>query len=127
MKYLLDTHTATWALGDKKRLSKKAIEIIDNTSLPIYVSITSAWEIAIKVSVNKLTFQGGSEFFLSEMQKNGIRILGIEGAYIKQLETLPLIHRDPFDRLLIATAKVENMKLITADENIQKYDIEWEW
>jgi len=92
MKYLLDTHVAIWALGDKQKLSKKALEIIDNTSVPLYVSITSAWEIVIKVSVNKLNFHGGSEFFLSNMQKNGIEILGVEGLYLKQLETLPKTH-----------------------------------
>jgi len=127
MKYLLDTHTAIWALGDKQRLSKKVIELIDNTSLPLYVSIASAWEIAIKMSVNKLKFHGGSEFFLNKMQENGIRLLGVEGQYIKQLESLPLIHRDPFDRLLIATALTEDMTLVTTDDNIHKYDVSWIW
>jgi len=127
MKYLLDTHTAIWALGDKQKLSKNAIEIIDNTSVPLYVSITSAWEIVIKVSVNKLKFHGGAEFFLNTMQKNGIELLGVESAYIKQLEKLPLIHKDPFDRLLIATSLSENMTLITKDDNIQKYNVQWIW
>jgi PIN domain nuclease of toxin-antitoxin system len=60
MKYLLDTHTAIWALGNKASLSEKVKAIIDDVSLPLYVSIISAWEIAIKVSIGKLSLTGGS-------------------------------------------------------------------
>ena len=72
MKYLLDTHTAIWALGEKEKLSVKAKSIIDDTTIPLYISIVSAWEIAIKVSLNKLNFIGGSSFFLEKMRRNGI-------------------------------------------------------
>ena len=127
MRYLLDTHTAIWALGDKAKLSEAAKGIIDNTSLPLCVSIASAWEIAIKVSIGKLNFIGGSAFFLEKMQKNGIEVLKIEGSHINQVESLPFIHRDPFDRLIVATAKVEEMTIITADDNIPKYDVLSMW
>ena len=127
MKYLLDTQAAIWALGDKAKLSEAAKKIIDNVSLSLCVSIISAWEIAIKVSIGKLNFVGGSAFFLEKMQKNGVELLTVEGSYIKQVETLPLIHRDPFDRLLVATAKADGLTILTADKNIHKYDVPSVW
>ena len=123
MKFLLDTHTAIWALGYKDKLSKNVKAIIDDFSIPLFVSIISAWEIAIKVSIGKLNFTGGSAFFLEKMRLNGIEILNIKDAYIKQVEKLPFIHRDPFDRLIIASALSEDMTIITDDANIHQYDI----
>ena len=127
MKYLLDTHIALWALNDKSMLSKVAQSILDDVSVPLCVSIVSAWEIAIKVSINKLDFFGGSEVFLEKMQQNGIELLNLKGLYLKHVEAIPLHHRDPFDRLIIATAIAENITIITADENIHKYDVPWIW
>ena len=86
MRYLLDTHTAIWALDDKTKLSPKAKAIIDDISLALCVSIISAWEIAIKISIGKLDFVGGSESFLGEMQKNGLELLNLNGSHIKYVE-----------------------------------------
>jgi len=91
------------------------------------VSIISAWEIAIKTSIGKLDFVGGSDIFLEKMQENGIEILNLKSSHIKYVENIPFHHRDPFDRLLIATALAENLTIITIDENIQKYDVKWIW
>ncbi|MCL2409673.1 MAG: type II toxin-antitoxin system VapC family toxin [Oscillospiraceae bacterium] len=117
MKYLLDTHVAIWALDDKTKLSEKAKAIIDDVSLVLCVSMVSAWEIAIKASIDKLDFVGGSETFLTEMQKNGLELLNLKGPHIKYVENLPFHHRDPFDRLLISTALAEKLTIITIDEN----------
>jgi len=127
MKYLLDTHTAIWALGEKEKLSSSAKSIIDDVTIPLYVSIISAWEIAIKVSLGKINFVGGSEFFLQKMQRNGIEVVNLKDSHIKIIEDLPFIHRDPFDRLIIATAIQEKLILLTAGENIQKYEVSWLW
>ena len=127
MKYLLDTHTAMWALGEKAKLSFTAKSIIDDVSIPLCVSIVSAWEIAIKKSIGKLDFVGGSGFFLEKMEKNGIEILDLKGLYINNVENIPFYHRDPFDRILISTALSEGLTIITADENIQKYNVLWIW
>ena len=127
MKYLLDTNTAIWALGDKAKLSNTAKEIIGNTSLSLFVSVVSAWEIAIKVSLGKLDFAGGSSAFLDKMQKNGLALLNIESAHLEIVEALPFIHRDPFDRLLVATAQAEGMTILTADANIRKYAVPSVW
>ena len=127
MKYLLDTHTAIWALGDKARLSRNAKAIIDDVSNPLCVSMVNAWELAIKVSLGKLNFVGGASFFLTRMEHNGIEIMDIEKKHLEIVEKLPFIHGDPFDRLLIATALSEGLTIITADDNIQKYDVPWIW
>ena len=127
MKYLLDTHTAMWALGDKANLSAKVKSIIDDVYVPLCVSVVSAWEIAIKTSIGKSNFFGGSAFFLEKMQRNGIEILYLKSSHIKYVETLPFHHRDPFDRALISTALAEGLTILTADEDIQKYDVPWLW
>ena len=127
MKYLLDTHTALWLFEGNARLSQKAKNIIFDAKNEIYVSIASAWEVAVKVSLNKLDFDGGSELFLSAAKINEIAVLEIKGDSLKIVEQLPYIHRDPFDRLLIATAIFENMAIITIDGNIHKYDVSWVW
>jgi len=127
MKYILDTHTAIWALEDKTKLSQNVKSIIDDISIPLCISIISAWEIAIKVSAGKLDFTGGSKTFLEKIRHNDIEVLDIKGAYIEQLETLPFIHRDPLDRLIISTALSENLTVLTIDDNIHKYDVPWIW
>ena len=87
----------------------------------------SLWEVAIKMNIGKYTFEGGFTTFLKLIKDNGFELLPIKDIYMECLLDLPLIHRDPFDRLIIATALVEGMTLITADENIQKYDVQYIW
>jgi len=127
MKYLLDTHAALWLFEGNDKLSQTAQLIIFDTENEIFVSIVSAWEVAIKVSRGKLDCIGGSEAFLSAAKINNIIKMDIENDYLKIVEQLPFIHHDPFDRLIISNALSENMTIITIDENIQKYDVSWIW
>ena len=127
MDYLLDTHTALWLFEGNDKLPQNTRDIIFDSENEIYVSIVSAWEIAIKVSLNKLDFDGGSAAFLSAIEANNINLLGVESDYVKMIEKLPFMHKDPFDRLIIATALAEDLTIITIDENIQKYDVGWIW
>jgi len=127
MKYLLDTHTAIWALDDKLKLSDSARSVMEDDVLSLSVSIASAWEIAIKVGIGKLNFNGGSALFLEKMRKYGIEILGIEESYVKCVEALPFLHRDPFDRMIVATAISESLTILTSDINIQKYNVSSLW
>ena len=127
MRYLLDTHVALWLFEGNKKLSRIAQNIISGAENEIYVNIVSVWEVAIKVSLNKLDFGGGSEAFLSAIEANYIDLLGVSGAYVKIAEKLPFIHRDPFDRMIISSAIAEDLTIITIDENIQKYDVTWIW
>jgi len=127
MRYLLDTHTAIWALEKNIKLSATAKGIMADTSLQMCVSIISAWEIAIKAGVGKLNFVGGSRFFLEEMRRSGVALIPIMTHHIKMVESLPLLHRDPFDRLLVATAKADGMTILTSDVNIHKYGVRHVW
>jgi len=125
--YLIDTHTAMWFFNGDAKLSKTANEIIYDFSNPIYMSIASAWEVAIKLSIGKLDIVNSTADFLRDAEINKIIILPIDSAALTVLETMPMIHRDPFDRLLIATALAEQMTLITDDENIAKYEVSQIW
>ena len=127
MRYLLDTHTVLWLFEGTEKLPQRIRDIIYNADVDICVSVISAWEVAIKVSLGKLDFNGGVATFLSAIEANNIKLIGVNGDYIKSVESLPLIHRDPFDRLIIATALSENMTIITIDENIHKYDVSLFW
>ena len=124
MKNILDTHAALWFLNGEK-LTTKAKELILNGKN--YVSVVSLWEVAIKMNIGKYSFDGGFSAFRELVDDNGFHVLPIKDEYMKQLFALPLIHRDPFDRLIIATALVDDLTIITIDENIQKYDVPWIW
>ena len=126
-RYLLDTHTAIWFFDGNNSLSETAKKLILNTSNIKYLSIASAWEVAIKVGLGKLDFKGKVAGFVKDIEKNGFILAPIKPAHLTTLEELPDIHRDPFDRLLIATALTEQMTLITTDENIQKYKVSQIW
>jgi PIN domain nuclease of toxin-antitoxin system len=118
MKLLLDTHTILWFLGDVEKLSEAALSAILDPENEKYVSIASAWELVIKISLGKLSFEGGIANFFMTVEENDFEILPIKGEYIKQLEELPFHHRDPFDKMLIALATVERMCLISIDKKI---------
>ena len=125
--YLLDTHTAIWFFNGDGMLSETAKHTILDSSNLKYLSIVSAWEIAIKIGLGKLDFNGKAAGFIHLAESNGFIIAPIKAEHLTAFENLPFIHRDPFDRLLIATAIAEQMTLITVDENIAKYDVPLIW
>jgi len=128
MKLLLDTHTALWWVNEHERLSPTAKSmILDNTNV-LYISIASMWEIAIKVSIGKMQrLNGGVGAFIAKMKYMPVFLLPVLTDYVEIVELLPYIHRDPFDRLLVATAKSEGMTILTIDENIHRYDVSYAW
>jgi len=126
VKYLLDTHAIIWCIDKRNgKFSTTAEEIIIDHQNIIYISSASLWEIAIKIGLGKLDLS--FEILLRELENVGFIVLHTEPTYLRELINMPQIHKDPFDRLLIATAKVEQMTLVTADENIHKYEIPWVW
>jgi PIN domain nuclease of toxin-antitoxin system len=127
MKYLLDTHTLIWLIEAPSRISLKTKQILTSSENSIYLSSASLWEIAIKTSLGKLSLESPFEKLLDDLISTDITILQIENDYLMKLTTLPEIHKDPFDRLLIATALTEDLTIITTDENIHKYDVSWLW
>jgi PIN domain nuclease of toxin-antitoxin system len=89
--------------------------------------VASLWEFAIKLSLGKIDFDGGITHLRGLIKQAGFIVLPVSESYLESVITLPFIHRDPFDRLLIATAKTDDMTILTADENIQMYDVSWLW
>ena len=127
MKYLLDTHVVLWTAENNPLLSDKAKAAILDKNNEKFVSIVSAWEIVIKLGTNKLHLDGGLTEFFRMIDNNGFITLSIEREYLQLIAQFPDYHKDPFDRLIIATAISENMTIITADENIFKYNVSCLW
>ena len=127
MKYLLDTHSLIWYFENSPRLPSKTNNIIDDNGNAVAICTVSFWEIAIKISSGKLKLRLSFEEFLDEIRKRNFELLQIREEHLKRLITLPFVHKDPFDRLLVATALAENLTIITADDNIHKYDVQWFW
>ncbi len=128
MKLLLDTHTFLWFIGGNSKLSIIARELIEDRNNESFLSIVSLWEMAIKISIGKLSIDGVFEEFIPEqMELNGIQTLPIIFPHLAQVAKLPFHHRDPFDRLLIVQAKIEKMRLISRDRAFASYDITTYW
>ncbi|MCL1996604.1 MAG: type II toxin-antitoxin system VapC family toxin [Defluviitaleaceae bacterium] len=128
MLYLLDTHVIIWLAGvDDRKLSPKSKEIIFDEASRLTVSTVSLWEITLKTHKGKLNLGISLEELVEKIQQSNITILSVKLDHILALDKLPFYHNDPFDRLLISTAIIEEMTFLTADENIQKYDVPWVW
>ena len=124
MRVLFDTHILIWLVEGDKNLSAVARSAIEDENNSLYLSIVSLWEITIKLSLGKLDLQlSVDEMVESFLIPGGIEILQIETSHLSILRDLPLHHRDPFDRLIIAQAKSEQMTLISADGMFDQYGV----
>lgn len=121
MKYLLDTHLLLWAAADSPKLSASARTIIENEDNELYFSAGSILEIAIKTALGKPEFQINSSLFRRLLLDNGYQELPIDSRHAALTETLPDIHKDPFDRILIAQSQAEGITLLSADEKVIAY------
>lgn len=128
MKLLLDSHSFIWWRDEPTKLSSTAYDESSNPNNDIFLSVITVWELQIKIALNKFTFKGGLENAVEdERQKNGFQILPVKLSHALYLENLPLHHKDPFDRLLISQAIIENMTLVTADPEFSKYQVNLLW
>jgi len=127
MRHLLDTHTLLWYFHKSHRLPNSILATIERVDAQKFVSVASLWEFAIKYSMGKLSFDGGISALWKMVTANEFVILQINEPYLIKLANLPFLHRDPFDRLLVATAIVEDMTILTADESVRQYDVRWVW
>jgi len=127
MRYLLDTHAIIWMIEDSPNLPFTIREAIRNPENQVAICSISLWEIAIKMNIGKLTLRLEFDELVKVLRSGDFDFLQVEDKYLSGLSTLPLLHKDPFDRLLVSTALAEEMTLITIDENIQKYDVPWVW
>ena len=127
MDLLLDTHAFIWFFNGDEQLSIKAKKLIQDSKAIKYISIASIWEIAIKIALNKLVFDGSISEVVELIHENGFKILQISVEHLVAYEELELTHRDPFDRILVVQAMGEKMSIITKDENIHKYQVKTLW
>jgi PIN domain nuclease of toxin-antitoxin system len=128
MKLLLDTHTFLWLIIEDPRLTENAKKSFLNPDNDIFLSIASTWEIAIKSSLGKLHLAEPLERLIPrEIKLNGIYLLHIELKHIMIVAGLPFHHRDPFDRILVAQCRTENLSILSSDQNFDKYEIKRIW
>lgn len=124
---LLDTHAFLWWIGDDARLSDAAARAISNGGT-VLLSVASAWEIAIKASLGRIDVPKDLNRFLADqVRRNGFTILPIELAHAARTARIGNHHRDPFDRLLIAQATIENAVLLTCDPLMRRYRVRTLW
>lgn len=127
MRVLIDTHAFLWFIEDNPKLSPKAADLMES-NVDLLMSTASLWEIAIKVNLKKLTLAGEYDPFISQqVAVNNIQILPIAFEHLSIIADLPLHHRDPFDRLLIAQASVEGIQIISADSQFDNYGVNRFW
>lgn len=119
MRYLLDTHTLLWARATPDLLSADALAVLESADNALYLSIASLWECAIKSSIGKLDVP--DDFYRTVA--GDYEILGIDVSHVEASANLPLHHRDPFDRMLVAQARLGGLTLVTRDRDIARYDV----
>lgn len=128
MRILLDTHTFLWGIAEPTRLSPTARKIMEDGDNDILVSAASAWEIAIKTQLGKLRLPARPESFVSEqLLKHRFNSLPVSFSHALHVFALPLLHRDPFDRLLIAQSMLEQLPILTADTKVRQYRVKTIW
>jgi PIN domain nuclease of toxin-antitoxin system len=121
MKLLLDTHLLLWAAGEPGRMSSEAHAVIANLENELLFSPASLWEVAIKRSLGRGDFKADARLLRRGLLDNGYTELPIASHHVVAIESLPAIHKDPFDRLLVAQATVEGITLLTTDALLAQY------
>lgn len=123
MKLLIDTHAAIWWLAGDRRLTQRARAAIADAGVEAAVSVASVWEASIKRTAGRLK---GPDL-AAALSAAGLPFLHIDERHAKVAGELPLVHRDPFDRMLVAQASVERLSIVTGDEQIPRYDVAVIW
>jgi PIN domain nuclease of toxin-antitoxin system len=125
LRQLLDTHLVLWWMeGEVSKISERALAALGSEGLDPVVSAVTVWEVAIKRSLGKVKARAG---MLDEIERAGVELLPVTARHADLVASLPLHHRDPFDRLLVAQATAENIPLVSNDESLRRYDVEVIW
>ncbi|HEX4611043.1 MAG TPA: type II toxin-antitoxin system VapC family toxin [Urbifossiella sp.] len=128
MTALLDTHVFVWMDTDVSLISPAALRYFADPNCTILLSVVSVWEVAIKAGTGKLALSAPLGQVIQDIrQKNPLQILSVELSHALAVQSLPAIHRDPFDRMLVAQAIVENAVLLTADARVRQYPVQTDW
>ncbi|MBA2731223.1 MAG: type II toxin-antitoxin system VapC family toxin [Euzebyaceae bacterium] len=124
MRVLLDTHVWLWLQASPQRLMPEALDVAQNPANELLLSAASAWEIAIKHALGRLALPDQPEDYVPDrMASSGVVGLAVDHRHALRVATLPALHNDPFDRLLVAQAQVESLVIMTADRGVQQYDV----
>ena len=121
MNLLLDTHVALWAITDSEKLPSDARRVIESPRTSVWISAASVWEIAIKHALGRGDMPVSSRDAVRYFRESGYRILAVDAEHAMAVEGLPAHHQDPFDRILVAQALVEPMRLMTHDPVVARY------
>lgn len=121
MKLLLDTHVFIWLVSNLERVPLPIQAALESEENIVYPSVVNSWEMQIKMQLGKLDLPVPRKQLFDQSVKNDFRLLTIKASHIDALDQLTLEHRDPFDRMLMAQAKAENMRLVSADSKVHKY------
>ena len=126
MNVLLDTHALLWALTDESKLSERVRNLLPNAST--WFSIASLWELLLKAQIGKIPLpKPTGPFVMSKLAFNGVQILPVNADHVLRIETLPMHHHDPFDRMLIAQSLHEKLPIVSSDIVFRRYDVELIW
>ncbi len=123
MRLLIDTHILLWHLEGDEKLSVSRRQLITDLKNDKFISIGSLWEIAIKLGLNKLSLSYSLKEIISYIESRDIILLPISSEHLIEISTMSLHHRDPFDRLFVAQAKVEDLAIMTNDESFDSYGV----
>lgn len=121
MKLLLDTHVFIWLSSEPERLPRQLYQALSDHQHEIWISVASVWEISIKVAKGKLSFPIAS--IIDQIREMKAGLLSISALHALHASSLPPLHADPFDRMLVAQARLEGMTLVTVDRTIPQYDV----
>ncbi len=128
MIFLLDTHTFLWLHDEVEKLSVRAHDALANPENDLYLSIISVWEIQIKLQSKKLKISDRIDKIIDEQKRvNNLTLLPVELIHAVNIINLPSVHKDPFDRMLISQAVVEDMTVVTADPKFSEYGVKVLW
>jgi PIN domain nuclease of toxin-antitoxin system len=128
MDLVLDTHVFIWSYRAPESLSHNALQALSDPANNLFLSVASIWEIQIKIQIGKIEFDDPLSKILEEQQLvNGINFMPIEISHAQYLENLPFHHKDPFDRMLIAQALVEDMTIVGRDARFSDYGVKLLW
>ncbi len=128
MKLLFDTHTFIWWDSQPNNLSQTALALLQDRSNILLLSVISIWEMQIKLQLGKITLNRSLlEIIENQQQTNQIEVLPVKLDHVLELDSLPLVHKDPFDRLLVAQANVENAALVSCDPIVAQYPVNVIW
>jgi PIN domain nuclease of toxin-antitoxin system len=128
MRLLLDTHTLIWWATLSENLSQTALELIENSQNVLFLSVASVWEMQIKCQSGKPELgKPLAQLIANQQANNSLRILPVDLSHIYALQNLPNIHRDPFDRIMIAQATVENLPFVSVDALFDGYPVQRIW